>query len=152
VTSWVCWQSGPGRQPQYLSAAHHLRHDPADLAHWRSPPARQEHYLDQRHHRDRPDQCLQFRAHARAPVQRLRRSTRLRARGLCVERQDIAIVPRVEGPVTTPRIDTHYLVTEFGSTNLKGLSSTERAHALIGLAHPQFRDELTGAAKKLNLI
>jgi itaconate CoA-transferase len=62
------------------------------------------------------------------------------------------IVPRLEGPVTTPRIDTHYIVTEFGSANLKGLSSTERAHALISLAHPQFRDELTAAAKKLNLI
>jgi len=62
------------------------------------------------------------------------------------------IVPRLEGPVTTPRIDAHYIVTEFGSANLKGLSSTERAHALIGLGHPQFRDELTAAAKKLNLI
>jgi itaconate CoA-transferase len=62
------------------------------------------------------------------------------------------IVPRLEGPVTTPRIDTHYVITEFGSSNLKGLSSTERAHALIGLAHPQFREELTAAAKKLNLI
>jgi hypothetical protein len=30
-------------------------------------------------------------------------------------------------------------------------ASTERAHALIGLAHPQFREELTVAAKKLNL-
>jgi itaconate CoA-transferase len=62
------------------------------------------------------------------------------------------IVPRLEGPVTTPRIDTHYVVTEFGSANLKGLSSTERAHALLGLAHPKFRDELTAAAKKLHLI
>jgi itaconate CoA-transferase len=62
------------------------------------------------------------------------------------------IVPRLEGPVTTPRIDAHYIVTEFGSANLKGLSSTERAHALIGLGHPRFRDELTAAAKKLNLI
>jgi itaconate CoA-transferase len=62
------------------------------------------------------------------------------------------IVPRLEGPVATPRIDTHYVVTEFGPANLKGLSSTERAHALIGLEHPQFRDGLTAAAKKLNLI
>jgi itaconate CoA-transferase len=62
------------------------------------------------------------------------------------------IVPTLEGPVTTPRIDTQYIVTEFGAVNLKGRSSTERAHALIGLAHPQFRDELTAAAKKLNLI
>jgi itaconate CoA-transferase len=62
------------------------------------------------------------------------------------------IVPRLDGPVTTPRIDTHYVVTEFGVVNLKGLSSSERAHALIGLAHPDFRDELTEAAKNLHLI
>jgi itaconate CoA-transferase len=62
------------------------------------------------------------------------------------------VVPRLDGPVTTPRIDTHYVVTEFGVANLKGLSSTERAYALIGLAHPQFRDELTAAAKALHLI
>jgi itaconate CoA-transferase len=62
------------------------------------------------------------------------------------------IVPRLEGPVTTPRIDTHYIVTEFGSANLKGLSSTERAHALIGLAHPEFRDELLASAKRLHLV
>jgi itaconate CoA-transferase len=62
------------------------------------------------------------------------------------------IVPRLEGPVTTPRIDTHYIVTEFGSANLKGRSSTERAHALIGLAHPEFRDELLASAKKLHLV
>ena len=48
--------------------------------------------------------------------------------------------------------DTHYIVTEFGSANLKGLSSTERAHALIGLAHPEFRDELLASAKKLHLV
>jgi itaconate CoA-transferase len=62
------------------------------------------------------------------------------------------IVPRLEGPVTTPRIDTHYVVTEFGAVNLKGLSSTERAQALIALAHPEFRDELTEAAKQLHLM
>lgn len=62
------------------------------------------------------------------------------------------IVPRLEGPVTTPRIDTHYVVTEFGSVNLKGLSSTERAQALIALAHPEFRDELMASAKQLHLV
>jgi itaconate CoA-transferase len=62
------------------------------------------------------------------------------------------IVPRLDGPVTTPRIDTHYIVTEFGAVNLKGLSSTERATKLIELAHPEFRDELTEAAKQLHLI
>jgi itaconate CoA-transferase len=62
------------------------------------------------------------------------------------------IVAQLEGPVTTPRIDTHYIVTEFGAVNLKGLSSTERAHALIALAHPEFREELTRNAKSLYLI
>jgi itaconate CoA-transferase len=62
------------------------------------------------------------------------------------------IVPQLGGPVTTPRIDTHYIVTEFGAANLKGLSSTERAKALIALAHPEFRDGLTEAAKQQHLI
>ena len=62
------------------------------------------------------------------------------------------IVPRLEGPVTTPRIDTHYIVTEYGAVNLKGLSSTERVHALVKLAHPDFRDGLMEAAKIQNLI
>jgi itaconate CoA-transferase len=62
------------------------------------------------------------------------------------------IVARLDVPVTTPRIGTHYIVTEFGAANLKGLSSTERALALIGLAHPDFRDEPTASAKELRLI
>ena len=62
------------------------------------------------------------------------------------------LVARLDGPVTTPRIDTHYIVTEFGAVNLKGLSSTERAHALIALAHPEFRDGLMDAAKEQHLI
>jgi itaconate CoA-transferase len=62
------------------------------------------------------------------------------------------IVARLDGPVTTPRIDTHIVVTEFGWTDLKGKSSTERATALIGLAHPQFRDGLAAAAKDMHLM
>lgn len=56
------------------------------------------------------------------------------------------ITPRLDGPVTTPRNDTHIVVTEFGHADLKGMSTGERAKALIGLAHPKFRDELTAAA------
>jgi itaconate CoA-transferase len=62
------------------------------------------------------------------------------------------IVARLDGPVTTPRTDTHIVVTEFGWANLKGKSSPERARALIELAHPDFRDALTASAKKLHLI
>ena len=62
------------------------------------------------------------------------------------------IVARLEGPVTTPRTDTQFVVTEFGWTDLKGKSSTERAKALIALSHPAFRDELTAAAKEMHLL
>ena len=62
------------------------------------------------------------------------------------------IVARLDGPVTTPRTDTHIVVTEFGWTNLKGKSSAERAKALIALAHPQFQDGLSAAAKDMHLI
>ena len=62
------------------------------------------------------------------------------------------IVARLDGPNTTPRIDTHWIVTEFGAANMKGMSSTERARALIGLAHPEFRDDLMASAKELHLI
>ena len=55
------------------------------------------------------------------------------------------IVPRLEGPVTTPRNDTHIVATEYGWVDLKGKSLRERAEALIGIAHPKFRDELAGA-------
>jgi itaconate CoA-transferase len=54
--------------------------------------------------------------------------------------------------VTTPRIDTHYIVTEFGAVNLNCLSSTERALRLIELAHPEFRDQLAASANAMHLI
>jgi itaconate CoA-transferase len=62
------------------------------------------------------------------------------------------IVGRLEGPVTTPRVDTHFVATEFGWADLKGKSSTERAKAMIELAHPDFRGDLAASAKELNLI
>ncbi len=52
------------------------------------------------------------------------------------------IVPTLDGPVTTPRNDTHIVVTEFGFADLKGKSLTQRAEALIELAHPKFRAQL----------
>jgi itaconate CoA-transferase len=54
--------------------------------------------------------------------------------------------------VTTPRTDTHYLVTEYGVTNLKGKSTRERALAIIGLAHPRFRDDLLRRAEEMYLL
>ncbi len=54
--------------------------------------------------------------------------------------------------VTTPRQDVHYIVTEYGVALMKGKSVPERAKALIGLAHPKFRDSLTEEAKKLKYL
>lgn len=55
------------------------------------------------------------------------------------------IVPVLEGPVTTPRNDTHIIATEYGVADLKGKSLRQRAEALIAIAHPKFRDELARA-------
>ncbi len=54
--------------------------------------------------------------------------------------------------VTTPRMDTHWLATEYGVVNLKGKSTRERAQDIISLAHPRFRDQLMSEARKMCLI
>lgn len=53
--------------------------------------------------------------------------------------------------VTDTRSNTHYVVTEYGIVNLKGLSAWERAEALISIAHPDFRDELIAKAEKMHI-
>ena len=45
-----------------------------------------------------------------------------------------------------------YVVTEYGMTNLKAKSVSERARALIALAHPDFRDGLERAAREHGLL
>ena len=54
--------------------------------------------------------------------------------------------------VTTPRNEVHYVASEYGVANLKGKTTRHRAEAMISLAHPKFRDQLTHDAKKLHLI
>lgn len=53
--------------------------------------------------------------------------------------------------VTDTRANIHYLVTEFGKVNLKGLSTWQKCEAIISVAHPQFRDELIKEAEKMNI-
>ncbi len=64
------------------------------------------------------------------------------------------IVPRFKPGtmVTTPRMDTHYLVTEYGVVDLKGKSTRERALEIINIAHPQFREGLLREAEDMYLI
>lgn len=54
--------------------------------------------------------------------------------------------------VTTSRADVQYVATEYGCVNLKALTMDDRARALIGLAHPDYRDELVEGAKKLGIL
>lgn len=55
------------------------------------------------------------------------------------------IVPKITdySAITTTRNDVNYIVTEFGIAQLKGKTMRERARALIAIAHPDFRDELS---------
>ncbi len=46
-------------------------------------------------------------------------------------------------PVTTARSDVDLIVTEYGVADLWGRDMHARAAALIGIAHPAFRDQLT---------
>lgn len=48
--------------------------------------------------------------------------------------------------VTTTRAHVHYVVTEYGTTNLFGKNLKERAKSLIEIAHPDHREELERAA------
>ena len=52
---------------------------------------------------------------------------------------------------TDPRTAIHYVVTEFGKVNLKGLTTWERTEALISVAHPQVREQLIADAEKMQI-
>ena len=54
--------------------------------------------------------------------------------------------------VTTTRSDVHYIVTEYGVASLYGKTIRQRAQALINIAHPNFRDELTYQARQIGYI
>ena len=64
------------------------------------------------------------------------------------------IVPTLENGamVTTSKNDVDHVVTEFGVAKLRGQTARQRATAMIRVAHPDFRAELTEAAKRMNLI
>ena len=51
--------------------------------------------------------------------------------------------------VTTPRHHVQWVVTEHGAVDLSPLSDLERARALMGIAHPDFREPLTAALAAL---
>lgn len=60
----------------------------------------------------------------------------------------VAVLPPGSA-VTTPRHCVQYVVTEYGVADLWGRSLSERARALVDIAHPKFRDELKREAERL---
>lgn len=54
--------------------------------------------------------------------------------------------------VTTGKNDIDNIVTEYGIARLRGRTLSQRTKALICVAHPKFREELTFAAKKQNIL
>ena len=54
--------------------------------------------------------------------------------------------------VSTSKNDINYVVTEFGVAQLRGKTARQRAEALIGIAHPDFRGELREQARQMNLL
>jgi acyl-CoA hydrolase len=64
----------------------------------------------------------------------------------------IAPVLEAGAGVVTSRADVHYVVTEHGIAYLHGKTLRQRAEALIAIADPQFRDELTEFAIKAHYL
>ncbi len=60
------------------------------------------------------------------------------------------IVPHLKqgAGVVTTRAHVHYVVTEYGVANLYGKNLSQRARALIDIAHPDHRDSLKEAARE----
>lgn len=69
-------------------------------------------------------------------------------------RQFSRIVPMLKtgAGVVTTRNHVRYIVTEYGIADLYGKTIRQRAHDLINIAHPEFRDNLMRQAGELHYI
>jgi len=54
--------------------------------------------------------------------------------------------------VSVLRSEVQWIVTEYGARNVRGMTLRERAQALIEIAHPAFREALSGAARERHLL
>ena len=54
--------------------------------------------------------------------------------------------------ISTSKNDVDNVVTEYGIARLRGRTLSQRAKALIAIAHPDFREELTRQARAQNII
>ncbi len=75
----------------------------------------------------------------------------LKSRATVHGRRISSIVPALPAGtlVTTPRHHVQWVVTEQGAVDLSYLSDVERAQALVGIAHPDHRDDLAAAARTI---
>jgi len=64
----------------------------------------------------------------------------------------IAPTLKLGAGVTTTRNDIHYVVTEYGVADLYGRTIAERVHALVNIAHPDFREPLLSFAREYHYI
>jgi acyl-CoA hydrolase len=64
------------------------------------------------------------------------------------------IVPRLAAGdvVTTPKNTVDKVVTEYGVAELRGRTIRQRTRALIAVAHPEHREELTRAAVEMRFL
>ena len=62
----------------------------------------------------------------------------------------IAAMLKLGAGVITSRNHVRFVVTEWGIADLYGKTIRQRSQALINIAHPQFREELTKQAKELH--
>jgi acyl-CoA hydrolase len=75
------------------------------------------------------------------PIIALRSTTRTGASKI------VPYLGRGAGVVTT-RAHVHHVVTEHGVVDLFGMNLQQRARALIGIAHPDHREDLERAARE----
>ncbi len=54
--------------------------------------------------------------------------------------------------VSTSKNDVNYVVTEYGVAQLRGKTAKQRCEALIGVAHPDFRESLRDEARRMKLL
>ena len=62
----------------------------------------------------------------------------------------IAAMLKLGAGVITSRNHVRFVITEWGIADLYGKTIRQRSQALINIAHPQFREELTRQAKELH--
>ena len=54
--------------------------------------------------------------------------------------------------VSASKNNINYVVTEYGVAQLRGKPAGQRARELIGIAHPDFRGELTEQAGRMGIL